>query len=274
MSEKDVREFTNWLEEMPDGTEPGADHPQEEVPDWLQGAEEAEPQAEPKKVPAPALPEVQISNLEVAAKNLMALKAHIDELCAKALKITIIRDKETAEAATILAKQLKTECADLEKMRKHFADPLLRAKRSVDGWFAGYTEPLASGENYLRKLLSNFRQYQETERRRLQAEQEAASKRLQEEQEAKAEEARKQGILYEPAPPPPIVTPPVTKVIHAGGATASQRRVPKVVVDDEKLLPDEYWTRTVNMEKLEMDLKAGIVVPGARLEEEFITQIR
>jgi hypothetical protein len=266
MSEKDVKSFTNWLEEMPDGTvsDGAGAHG-----NWL----EAEPESKASKPPL-VLPEIQISNLEAAAQNLLTLKAHQDALCANAFQITIIRDEETAKAATVLAKQLKTEHTDLEKMRKHFTEPLLRAQRSVNSWFGGYLQPMDKAVNWLRGLLSNFRQYQETERRRLQAEQEAEAEKLRKEQEAEAEAAKKQGILYEPAPLPPVVTPPVSKVIHAGGASASQRRTFKVVVNDEELLPEEYWLRTVNMDKLETDLKAGIVVPGARLEEDFITQIR
>jgi len=259
MSEKDVKEFTGWLEEMPDSAEPETPEPH---------------QAEQDTITPPNLPEIKIVNLEVAAQNLLQLKVHIEELCAEAYKFIIIKDEETAKAATIIGKQLKDEGSALEKMRKHFIEPLLLAQRTVNSWFGSYTDPTERALKWIRNLLSGYRVWQETERRRLQAEQEAAAKKLQAEQEARAEEARKQGILYEPAEPPAVVTPPVTKVIHAGGASASQRRDFKVVVDDEKLIPDEYWIRQLNMKKLEEDLKAGIAVTGARLVEDFITHIR
>jgi hypothetical protein len=220
------------------------------------------------------LPPMVISDTRVAYVKLEQFKQGIELLRQEAKAVVLIRDEDTAKHAVSMASTAKKKVKELEEIRHHFVDPLWDAKKQIDGWFKEYTEPLGAIEKHLAKLVGNYRQFQETERRRIQAEQEAAARKIREEQEREAAKAKEKGVEYEVAPTPAPVTPEVQKVIRTSEGSASQRKVQKLVVTDESQIPEEYWIRTLDEAKLLQDLKAGVTVPGAKIEDEFITNIR
>jgi hypothetical protein len=248
----DQKDFFSWAPPEPEGEVVEAEFTVEEDP----------------------LPPMVISDTRIAYVKLEQFKQGVELLRQQAKAVTLIRDEATAKNAVAMASTAKKKFKELEDIRHHFVDPLWDAKKQIDGWFKEFTEPLGAIEKYLAKLIGNFRQFQETERRRVQAEQEAAARKVREEQEKEAAKAKEKGIQYEVAPTPAPVAPEVQKVIRTSEGSASQRKVQKLVVEDEKLIPEEYWIRTLDEAKLLQDLKAGVTVPGARIEDEFITNIR
>lgn len=220
------------------------------------------------------LPPMVISDTRVAYQKLEQFKQGVEMLRVDAKAVTLIRDEATAKSATEMATTAKKRFNELETIRHHFVDPLFKAKKEIDTWFKELTEPLQAIEKHLGRQLGNFDQFQRTERARIAAEQEAAAKKIREDQEREAAKAKEKGVEYDVAPLPPAVTPPATKVIRTAGGSASFRAKQITVVEDENLIPEEYWTRTLNMEKITQDLKAGVTIPGAKLEDEPITNIR
>lgn len=240
-------------------------------------AAEGEVEAQPKAIEPEieeTLPSISVGDTRVAATALLRFRQEVQDLHRRSSEIKLIRNDDLERVAISMGAVNKKIYKRLEEIRHHFVDPLHTAKKSIDGWFKEYTDTLLADFRYLETLLGNYRKFKETEQRRIRAEQEAEVRKIAEDQKKEADKAALQGVLYEPAPLPPVVTPEVPKVVRTGEGSASQRRVVKLKVLDESLIPEEYWLKVRNDAKIFDDLKDGIAVPGATLEEEFITQIR
>lgn len=126
--------------------------------------------------------------------------------------------------------------------------------------------PLVEAERTLRGQLLEFDRKEQERVRRLQEQEDKKYEQRVIRAEKKGKEARTI------SPPKEIVAGPRNAVFNTG--SFSIKREKKVTIDEEGKIPEAYWTKVLDMKKLEKDLRDGVEVPGARLEEVTSSMIR
>ncbi|CAO0822444.1 conserved hypothetical protein [Desulfarculales bacterium] len=207
------------------------------------------------------------------AALLHRFRTECDLVVGRAKTLTVIRDPDTNATAAEWAVQTKRKIKDLEELRKRIVTPYNIYLTQVNRFFKLYSDPLGQAEAYLSRLLGNYRQYQENEAKRIQAEQEAEARKIQKQLEDEAREAAKKDVHYEPAPIVAPVAPEVQKVTRVAGGSTSQRKDWTFEVEDESKIDREFLM--LNEKKLREHIKGGLrTTPGVRIYEEYTTRIR
>ena len=87
---------------------------------------------------------------------------------------------------------------------------------------------------------------------------------------AKAEERGKDLGTVKPAP---VYAPP-TKTVksEAGAYTVVERK--ETIVHDPAKIPEQYFDRILNMKRIDIDLRAGVEIPGATLQTVLGSAVR
>jgi hypothetical protein len=221
-----------------------------------------------------ALPPVPTYDPQPALVKILEFEKAVKDLVALGKTIAVIKDKATDEKAISIAAKMKKIRNRMEEIRHYFVDPPFQYKKKIDNFFKKYTDPLEEGERTLARKSGAFRMLLEQERRRKEAEAEAENRRIQQDLDDQAAKAKAEGKPFEAVTVVPQIMPAVPKVTRTEEGSASQRRKITFKVENEALIPDEYWIKTLDEKKVLEHLKSGAKIPGITETEEFITNIR
>lgn len=243
----------------------------------------------------PALIEIP----EAIRNGIVAIRPDIsDRITAAIATATAITTVDAATLATADAAYKATH--DLEKLveaeRERIKRPVLEIGRKIDAAAKGASEDLYKARVNLGKRIAAF-QAAEADRVRREkeaAEREAAAERKRqeeaerlrnEERDRKAKEAAQisaeLGANFEPDPVQAPTYQPKTVVVTTAppirSTAVTTKKVNVLVIDDATQIPEEVggvalWT--LNTTAVDRLLRAGLVVPGARLEEREETAAR
>jgi hypothetical protein len=199
-----------------------------------------------------------------------------ESLKANVMAMVVNNETEKAKANEMLSGRLKPLVRAMEDKRKIYSTTL---RRMATAWDAEWKPGMAMVQGlidhldkqiiaYIRKEEEAARQLQE-EANRIAAEAEAKRQedlRKIEAERAKAEEEGKPlpEIAVEAEPVVADIAPAVSRTIRSSNGTSSIRKIPTPVIFDESLLPRKYLVPNVPL--INHDVKAGIEVPGARLD--------
>ena len=161
----------------------------------------------------------------------------------------------------------------METVEAYYEAPHKEFQKKLKNITRRFKDPLKRVPDICRRKLSDFRLFQENERRRKIAEQEALVKKLQKEEEQKAQESAERGAAYTPVAPAPVVVPPVPKATRTTEGSSSQRLDWTFEVADPDLVPIKY--RSVDEKLVRKDVKAGVrEIPGVRIYQDYITSFK
>jgi len=179
---------------------------------------------------------------------------------AEAFKIAGVSDVSMAtQDLSLIANLTKA----LEELRRVYTVPLNEHLGNINTAFKAISEPIKEANRLLREKIKAFNQEQE----RLQAAAEAAQRLRDEAQSIEADLTRKTGQTFEPMAPAPIVDAAPVEKAYTGVGSMGMRRVPHWAVEDESLIPREYFQ--LDVQKLNKVVKAGLKdIPGIRIWEE------
>jgi len=208
--------------------------------------------------------------------EVMAYRTQAEALKAQVLAMVVSNETEMKLANEMLSSTLKPLSKMMEEKRADYSTTLRRLATSWDAEWKPGMGRIKELIDYLNKQILDYKLQEEEAARLLQeeanriaAEAEAkrqAELRLAEEARAKAEEEGKPlpELPIETAPIVAEVAPIVDRTIRTGGGTSSIKRIPTPVIFDESLLPREYLIPDVP--RINHDVKAGIKIPGTRLD--------
>ncbi len=208
--------------------------------------------------------------------EVMAYRTQAETLKAQVLAMVVSNETEMKLANEMLSSKLKPLYKVMEEKRASYSTSLRRLATSWDAECKPGMGGVKELIDHLNKQLLDYKLKEEEAARLLQEEAnriaaEAEAKRQKElkeieEERAQAEEAGKPlpDLPAETAPIVAEVAPVVDRTIRTGGGTTSIKRIPTPVIFDESLLPREYLTPDVP--RINKDVKAGIKIPGTRLD--------
>lgn len=198
--------------------------------------------------------------LSIDHEALAASAREAAELVPDAIR-AVQSDEEAGEYAET-AKTLKTVAANIEAARKREKDDILKAGRTIDGFFAGLADPVKAKADKIIGEINRFQRAKLDAERKAQAEREAA-------------EAKAAALFDEPAPAPvaPVVVKEAARVTSFSGvkATASRKWVHEIT--DPQSVPRQYLM--VNEAAIKAAISGGErAIPGVRIFEDVRTAIR
>jgi len=187
------------------------------------------------------------------------------ELQVKKLRVT--NELERFAAAEFLSHTLIPLRKIIEGKRQAFSLRLRQIASQWDGEFLPARDAVDGQIAYVKQMILEYQLKLERVQRERQAQ---LDRKAEAEREAERKAAAAQNALKpSPARPqiPEVITalaPQPEQTIRTASGTTTVRKVPVVVIFDESLIPRKYLE--VNRRLLDQDVKAGVVVPGARLE--------
>jgi hypothetical protein len=218
----------------------------------------------------PAAPSAGIGHNQPPVETtdpLAELRETIENAVGSVKGIKVTTDDEAAKAQGSRARLLELS-GDADKRRVKEKQPFLDGGREVDAKYMPLVTAAKDAADGLRKELSAH------ETRKLVAQREI--ERLAAAAAAKAEEdaakARRNHKAIPPAPPPPPPVPERTSAVKGGyGKAASVQTVKFAVIEDWKAVAVHYSNVSeiqVMLQRLaNADAKAGIAIPGAKIDE-------
>lgn len=132
-------------------------------------------------------PEVTDSQIEIAESAIVSR----DNLLANAANITEVNDTFGKEAALTMRKKLKGDFKSVEDTRKELKAPLLALGKKIDKAAKEYQAPIEVEGKRIAGLLG---EYEEQERKRIEAEEAERKRKIKEEQDRIREEERKKAF--------------------------------------------------------------------------------
>lgn len=173
----------------------------------------------------------------------------------------VIDSNDMYEMAGNELKEIKARAKRVEDQRKIMTQPLDTTKKAIMDFFRAPLEMLTNAENTLKRGMLTYKQEidrkEAAERARIIAEAERQAA------EAKAKNPDK--------PAPPVILPPSTVKPVAKVSGISTRKVWKAEIQDEALVPDEYWViDTQKIDAVARSTKGGLQIPGVRIYEEEV----
>lgn len=218
----------------------------------------------------PALPD--FSTQEVAGR-LLQYEQEVNLMLQRSRSIIQITDQGANEQATAWALQAKKLSKKLEALRKHYVEPHNTFLRVVNNFFKKYQDPLSEIEKTLGRKIGAFRQLQEQERRKKEAEALAATQALQKQLAAEAQASEAAGKPFEPVTVVAPILPAVPKTTRTEEGSASQRRkwVCNIIEPDQ--VPREYCEPSQKL--LNEAVRGGVrEIAGCDIHEEYQTSLR
>lgn len=213
------------------------------------------------------------AHLEQLREQSAPLAGRCDELFAAAERATIASQGDVEKAADLI-KMFNTGIKKADEARKDGKEPLLEGGKAVDAVFNPVINRMKEGKTIIERKSSAYltaeRQKAEAERKRLEDEARAAAAAAAEapsatiaaQQTAQAEQLVQKAATIE-AP---------RKVTSNSGATLHTRKETKWEIEDQALLPADYWIP--DLTKIGAAVKAGITVPGVKVwvEEKMVAR--
>jgi hypothetical protein len=227
-----------------------------------------------------------------------ATRARLEAACAKWDKERpeILDDDQLAKAGNVV--RLLTDAVNAEeKARTGAKRPYIDGGRAIDGAFKVRLAPIEGGKARMTARISRYQAKVAAERRAAaaeahrQAEAAAQAARDLERQQREVQAAAAQGAPVDAAQlaadaaaaedlrrrqaeaqqqAAALATKPEVRSDH--GVLVTSKVVKRLQVDDESLIPDEFWE--VNWHKVRLALDTGREIPGARLVDEPIPLVR
>ena len=183
--------------------------------------------------------------------------ANVGELVEKARAI-IVKTQDDEERGITLGKSLKEALEALDKREDELIGKEQAWVKKVQGWSRPVRRALQDGIDTLKGAINTRRRKIMEEQRRV--EEEAERKRQQAEKKAE-----KKGEVFIP--------PPLAKTTQTqSGAAGTYRMVKRWKIEDEKIIPREYYV--LDEKKINAIVKAGAMIPGIKVYEEPDLAIR
>jgi len=193
-------------------------------------------------------------DLEPLSNMFAKVHEHIDDMAKQADDLKVI-DVATMNEAIGKGTQAKQYINKIEKTRQEVKAPYLAHGKRIDKLSKGVTSRLEAIQESLRVKI---RPIMIAEKEKARAIAEKAEKERRE-----AEKDIAQGSPAAPAPPPPAPSAPSGPVKTSTGSADLVKKY-TWTVSDIKLVPEKYLTVTASM--VNKDVKAGIQIPGIKIE--------
>lgn len=231
------------------------------------------PEAQAAAEAAPELPVLAPFDTQPVSARVEMFAQQVRLLLKEAEGIQIITDQATADRATELGVMAKKLSKELVAHKQYYEAPHSEYVKKVRNLFKVFLDPLVAIPPMLGRKLSDWRIFQENERRRRIAEQEALARKIQKEEEQKARESAEKGAAYTPVAPAPVVVPEVPKTTRTTEGSSSQRKEWTFKIVDPDKVPNEY--RVIDEKAIRKAVKAGIrEIPGVEIFQDYITGFR
>jgi hypothetical protein len=179
-------------------------------------------------------------------------------------RISEITDRGTAGEASDALKALRFAREDVEEARKAAKAPYKATGDRIDADFKELLSPLAAAERSLKDRLVAFEQAERKAAEEVRKREERNARRRQERENEKAAEEGRASHDKMGAPPPPPPPPSV----RGGHGQSTVKQVTKYQVEDEAQVPDRFFDRVLNKQRLRASVMAGEAVPGVRIWKE------
>jgi hypothetical protein len=206
--------------------------------------------------------DVELPEFQKAQERLHRARAIADRLPEKC---TAENKGEFADAL----REMRDADRDAEEARKGITREFDKGKARVK---AGFDELRSSVSAARESVSDRFLEHEravEKERAEQRARELAEAAKAQEEENARAEAARRR---------PRHVSPPTERKEPTGarsstGAKASPVKEKKYRILDESEIPEEYWRKELNRQKIRTDSLAGVHIPGVEIYEDDRVQV-
>lgn len=187
------------------------------------------------------------------------------------MKVANKEESQAAQAAmtTVRKEKKRREDEFKEKILNHSKKAYDVAKATWDAHKRVLADLLQPFKDWEEQTNANILTFETKERARIRKEQEEENRKYHE----RIAKAEAKGKEPESVRPPKLVQEaPKTLKAEAGAFTVKE--IKELVVFDETKIPERYWIKTLNKKLVEADLRAGIPVPGAILQEKLGSAIR
>jgi hypothetical protein len=187
------------------------------------------------------------------SKEIAPLQKEVSKIVLVASELKVANKDDLQEATNLLAK-IKMIGRDILSAKEQITKPLNETLRNVRGFFAPVESQWSEAEVIVKKKMLDFQRAElakaKTEEVKIEAKVEAGKMSFDKAAE-KIEE----------------VTPEKTIKAEGGNGSAQFKKIRVVKVEDEKLIPDEYWV--LDMVKVRKVALAGVEIPGVKVVEEL-----
>lgn len=204
--------------------------------------------------PVPLIDPTKLDSFAEVQKTITSARQQAD-------RIGEITDRGVAGEVSDALKALRIAREDIESTRKKEKAPYTVTGQRIDADFKELLSPLQAAERSLKDRLIAF---EAAERKAADEERKRLERNAQRRQERENEKAAKEGRASHDkmgAPPPPPPPPSV----RGGHGQTRVKKVKKHQVTDEALVPDHFFDRVLNKQRLRAAVNAGEAVPGVRI---------
>ena len=205
----------------------------------------------------------------IVTPELEAMQKLVPTLIDKANAFEVDNDAQYEKGSRVLA-YLKTQSTSLDKLRRHFKQPILESGRRIDAFFKELTQPALEAVEIVDGKMSTWWRIKEEKRQKA-----LELARIAERDRIKAEEERariqndmeKEGIEVEeedlPALPPAVVVPEITQ-----SSSTSIRKTWSYAVQDGGKIPRIYLEPSNKL--IMQSIHDGVrEIPGLKIFQEI-----
>lgn len=187
------------------------------------------------------------------SKEIAPLQKEVSKIVSVANELKVATKDDLQEATNLLAK-IKTIGKEILFAKEKITKPLNETLKNVRAFFAPVENEWLRSEKIVKDKMLD---YQRAEMAKADIEAAKVEKKV----EAGKMSFEKAAEKIE------AVTPDKSIKADNGGGSASFKKIKVVKVEDESLVPDEYWV--LDMVKVRKVALAGIPIPGVKVVEEL-----
>lgn len=175
----------------------------------------------------------------------------VNEMSQAALEL-VVSSEQSFKQATSIWKQARDFKKTVEAQRKSLCEPERKKITSINDRAKDITEPLDVIENTIKQKIDLYSKKLEQDRAEFIQQQKEAAEMI--------------GVSFD------VYVPELSTSKRGDGAIAYKKTKKNIEVSDINLIPKKYLT--VNMKLVEEDMKAGMDIPGIKVTEEEVLQLR